>query len=143
MEGVYEIPNGNLLEGSIPANKEKLVKAWIEIHREELMANWELAVTGNKVFTIDPLNENMNPKVLTAQYKGNHKLLLTFTNNEVKQFDLKAYLKYPVYESLKDETFCKKLRVTDGIVQWNDYIDFDPDTLYLESKTINEACPES
>ena len=55
MEGVYEIPNGNLLEGSLPSNKEKLVKAWIEIHQEELMANWQLAVSGNKVYNIDPL----------------------------------------------------------------------------------------
>ena len=54
-EAVYQIPDGNLLEGSLPANKEKLVKAWIEIHKEELMANWQLAITGNKVFTIDPL----------------------------------------------------------------------------------------
>jgi len=54
-EGIYEIPEGNLLEGSLPANKEKLIKAWIEIHREELMANWELAASGNKIFTIDPL----------------------------------------------------------------------------------------
>ena len=55
MEGVYEIPNGTLLEGSLPANKEKLIQAWIEIHQEDLMANWHLAVTGNQVFRIDPL----------------------------------------------------------------------------------------
>lgn len=55
MEGVYEIPNGKLLEGFLPANKEKLVQAWIEIHQEDLMANWQLAVTGNQVFRIDPL----------------------------------------------------------------------------------------
>jgi hypothetical protein len=55
MEAVYQIPDGELLEGSLPSNKEKLVRAWIEIHREELMANWQLAATGNKVFTIDPL----------------------------------------------------------------------------------------
>lgn len=54
-EAIYEIPDGNLLEGSLPLNKEKLVKAWIEIHREELIANWQLAVTGNKIFPIDPL----------------------------------------------------------------------------------------
>lgn len=54
-EGVYEIPNGNLLEGSLPSNKEKLVKAWIEIHQEDLMANWQLAISGNKVYNIDPL----------------------------------------------------------------------------------------
>ena len=52
-EAVYQIPDGNLLEGSLPANKEKLIKAWIEIHKEELMANWQLAISGNKVFTID------------------------------------------------------------------------------------------
>jgi hypothetical protein len=54
-EAVYDIPNGSLLEGKIPANKEKLIKAWIEIHQEDLMANWQLAVTGNAVFKIDPL----------------------------------------------------------------------------------------
>lgn len=55
MEGVYEIPGGKLLEGGLPPNKEKLVQAWIEIHREDLMANWQLAISGTKVFTIDPL----------------------------------------------------------------------------------------
>ena len=43
-DAVYQIPDGNLLEGPLPANKEKLVKAWIEIHKEELMANWRLLV---------------------------------------------------------------------------------------------------
>ncbi len=55
LEAVYEIPNGNLLEGSLPSNKERLVQAWIEIHKEDLMANWQLAVSGNRIFTIDPL----------------------------------------------------------------------------------------
>lgn len=56
IDAVYEIPNGNLIEGSLPGNKEKLVKAWIEIHQIDLMANWQLAIRGNKVFNIDPLN---------------------------------------------------------------------------------------
>jgi hypothetical protein len=55
MEAVYEIPNGKLLEGTLPSNKEKLLQEWILIHQEELMADWDLAVTGNKVFMIDPL----------------------------------------------------------------------------------------
>lgn len=54
-EGVYQIPEGMLLEGNIPSNKERLLLAWIEIHREDLMANWQLAVSGVKVFKIDPL----------------------------------------------------------------------------------------
>ena len=32
-----------------------MVEAWIEIHREELMADWELAVSGQKPFAVDPL----------------------------------------------------------------------------------------
>jgi hypothetical protein len=54
-EAVYQIPDGSLMEGVIPGNKERLLLAWIEIHRDELMANWELAVQGNKIFVIDPL----------------------------------------------------------------------------------------
>jgi hypothetical protein len=55
MEAVYQIPEGFLMEGSLPKNKEKLIQAWIEIHKEDLMANWQLAVTGNNIFKIDPL----------------------------------------------------------------------------------------
>ncbi len=54
-EAVIDIPDGNLLEGSIPSNKIKLVLAWIEIHKEDLMADWELAINGEAVFKIDPL----------------------------------------------------------------------------------------
>jgi len=32
-----------------------VVEAWIEIHQEELMANWKLAANGQKVFRIEPL----------------------------------------------------------------------------------------
>lgn len=79
----------------------------------------------------------MNPRVLTVEYKGGYKLLITFTNKEVKLFDISAYLNYPVYEPLKDEAFCKKVTAADGIIQWNEYIDFDPDTLYLDSTPVN------
>ena len=43
------------MDGSIPNNKMKLVEAWIEIHKEDLLANWELAVNGKEVFKIEPL----------------------------------------------------------------------------------------
>ncbi len=46
---VFSLPDGLLLEGELPTNKSKLVLAWIEIRKEELMKDWELAVSGNKV----------------------------------------------------------------------------------------------
>ncbi len=55
MEGVFSIGSGDMIEGSLPRNKTKLVEAWIEIHRESLLADWELAVSGQKIFLIEPL----------------------------------------------------------------------------------------
>jgi len=54
-EAVVSIPEGEYLEGEIPTNKMKLVQAWIEIHKEELMADWELAIKGESIFKIEPL----------------------------------------------------------------------------------------
>ncbi len=54
-EAVISIPNGEIIEGSIRRAKLKLVQAWIEIHQENLMANWELAINGQAVFKIEPL----------------------------------------------------------------------------------------
>jgi len=54
-EAVVTIPDGEVLEGEIPRNKMKLVQAWIEIHQDDLMADWELAVNGQPLYKIDPL----------------------------------------------------------------------------------------
>ena len=54
-EAVFSLKNGNIIEGKIPNSKRKLVEAWIEIHKDELLANWELAINGEKIFSIEPL----------------------------------------------------------------------------------------
>jgi hypothetical protein len=43
---VISIPDGAVLEGTLRTAKLKLVQAWIEIHQEELMADWNRAVSG-------------------------------------------------------------------------------------------------
>jgi shikimate kinase len=54
-EAVVSIPEGQILEGALKVNKMKLVHAWMEIHRDELVADWELAINGETIFKIDPL----------------------------------------------------------------------------------------
>ena len=81
----------------------------------------------------------MNPRIKEVEYKSKHKLVLTFVNGELKEFNLVPYLHYPIYEQLNDESFCRKAKVFNGTVAWDDIIDFDPDTLYLESKTLATA----
>ena len=54
---VYSIPDGELLAGNLPTKKHKLVVAWIEIHQEDLLADWDLAVNGKKLFSIRGLDQ--------------------------------------------------------------------------------------
>jgi len=54
-EVVVSIPDGGVLEGNIPNPKMKLLQAWIELHKDELVADWELAVSGQLPYKIEPL----------------------------------------------------------------------------------------
>jgi hypothetical protein len=54
-EAVVSIPDGEVLNGQIPPAKMRLVLAWIEIHKDELMADWDLAVSGQQPYKIEPL----------------------------------------------------------------------------------------
>ena len=46
---------GEVLAGKMRADRLHMVQAWIHIHREELEADWNIALSGEKVFRIDPL----------------------------------------------------------------------------------------
>ena len=40
---LIDIINGSVIQGGLPKRQLKLVMAWSEIHKDELMQNWELA----------------------------------------------------------------------------------------------------
>lgn len=44
-----------VLAGRLPAKQLRLVLAWAEIHRDELIENWERAARGDECFKIAPL----------------------------------------------------------------------------------------
>ena len=54
-EAIVGIDDGEVLEGSLPRSKIRLDQAWVEIHREDLLANWKLTVEGRQPFKIEPL----------------------------------------------------------------------------------------
>ena len=54
-EAAVFLEDGSILEGSLPRKQLKMVQAWIEIHKEELLVDWELAVNGEEPFRIAPL----------------------------------------------------------------------------------------
>jgi Domain of unknown function (DUF4160) len=49
------IDDGRVLAGDFPPRQLRMVQVWIDIHRDELMADWELAVAGDEPFRIAPL----------------------------------------------------------------------------------------
>ena len=54
-KAVIQIPNGELLEGTLPPKQMKLVQAWIALHSDELMADWTLTAAGSSPYKIEPL----------------------------------------------------------------------------------------
>ena len=55
-EAIIEIETGQVLDGSLPRRALKLVKAWLRLHRDELMANWNLARAHLPLNLVDPLD---------------------------------------------------------------------------------------
>ena len=53
--GIFDITRGEMVEGDLPGKQVRLTIAWIELHREELLADWELAQSGEKPYSIEPL----------------------------------------------------------------------------------------
>lgn len=54
---VYSIPDGVVSAGELSPKKHKLVAAWIAIHQDDLLADWQLAVNGRKPFPIRGLDQ--------------------------------------------------------------------------------------
>jgi hypothetical protein len=54
-KATLKIEDCEIIEGYLPSRQLRLITAWIEIHRDELVANWELCHNGEKPFYIEPL----------------------------------------------------------------------------------------
>ncbi len=54
-KAVIDINTCELKEGRLPSKQMKLVLAWAEIYKEDLLADWELASKGDLPFKIEPL----------------------------------------------------------------------------------------
>lgn len=54
-EAVFSIPDGKMTDGKLKTPQVRLIQAWIVLHADELMADWELAANENNIFKIEPL----------------------------------------------------------------------------------------
>jgi Domain of unknown function (DUF4160) len=53
--GIYDIEKVERLAGSLPRRQERLVRAWAELHQEELLSNWQTLQRGRPPIKIEAL----------------------------------------------------------------------------------------
>jgi hypothetical protein len=78
----------------------------------------------------------MNPRITEVRPSANYTITLTFTNGEVRVFDVKPYLDRGIFRELKEPRYFNSVKPFLGSVQWKNGQDFCPDMLYEESIPI-------
>ena len=54
-KAVISIKEGVVVKGMLPVKQLKLVLAWCEIHKDQLMENWKKGMSNESFDTIEPL----------------------------------------------------------------------------------------
>lgn len=84
----------------------------------------------------------MNPRVSAVTANPDYTLTLTFTNGEVRVFDVKPYMDKGIFSELRDRSEFNSVQPFLGSIQWRRGQDFCPDTLYLESSRVEDIPTE-
>lgn len=78
----------------------------------------------------------MNPRVKSVTPNNDYTLTITFTNGEVKLFDVSPYLDKGFFRGLREKDQFYSVRAVLGSVLWQSGQDFCPDTLYEDGTTL-------
>lgn len=76
----------------------------------------------------------MNPRVKAVVPQADYRLKLTFTNGEVRLFDVTPYLDTGIFRELRDVRLFNSVRPFLGSIQWKSGQDLCPDMLYEQSE---------
>ena len=84
----------------------------------------------------------MSPKVIKVEPLEDYQLRLTFSNGEIRRFDVTPYLDKGIVSERQIIDYFQQVQLSFGSIQWPHEQDFSPDTLYLtsqlEEKTVEE-----
>jgi hypothetical protein len=71
------------------------------------------------------------PEVVSADYRGEYRIHLTFNDGSAKTIDFRPWLdKGPVFAPLKNEQFFRQFFLDGGTVAWPNGADIAPEVLY-------------
>ncbi len=79
----------------------------------------------------------MRPRAISVKPLNDYKLLVTFSNNEIKIFDVKPYLEYKQFNNLKNISIFNTVKISGLSIEWIDGTDICPDELYNNSVTVS------
>lgn len=71
--------------------------------------------------------------IINVKPLPDYKLLLTFDNNEIREFDVSPYLNHGIFSELTNVTIFNSVHVSFDTIEWKNGADLDPETLYDES----------
>jgi hypothetical protein len=69
-------------------------------------------------------------EVIAVKPTQGYHLVVTFNTGEVRHFDMRPYLRYPIYQRLENPGFFALAKVNYGTVTWPGDIDIAPETIY-------------
>jgi hypothetical protein len=78
----------------------------------------------------------LRPKAVNVTPQADYQLLVTFSNNERRLFDVKPYLGFPPFEELKNPMIFNTVKPAGLSIEWIHGQDICPDELYFNSKPV-------
>ena len=81
----------------------------------------------------------LGPRVTGVVPNDDYTLTLTFTNGEVRRYDMKPWLDKGVFRELQNIGYFRCVRIDRdgfGTVEWPNEQDLCPDMLYLDSELV-------
>ncbi len=82
-----------------------------------------------------------HPRIIKAKAIDDHTLMVEFSNQEVKQYDVRSLLKKPMFAPLQQPAFFKNFKIELGgyALVWNDEIDISEYELWKNGTANLEA----
>ena len=78
----------------------------------------------------------IRPKAIEVEPRSDYCLLITFSNNEKRLFDVKPYLDFKPYNELKNTTIFNTVKPVGLSIEWLHGQDICPDELYYNSLPV-------
>ena len=79
------------------------------------------------------------PEVIEAEYRGDYRIRLVFTDGVRGTVDFSDWLVGPVFDPLKDREVFARFSIEGGTVTWPNGADIAPETLYERAKASAAA----